>query len=199
MGIKDKKGKFAKKIPVFICISFVVLVIVLLKVRSPKRITILYSTDISMDGDFDDYFDLVAIQSLDDTDLKIIVDGKDKLQKQSGIKAINNLSVVLNNTNRYSEVIFGRDNNLESIYDADVDNDLIKILERTKDKIDIVTVGSLRDIAALYNSSPQLFESKVKRIWVFAGDAEGTMIEYNVALDESAFLRIMNSGKCDIY
>lgn len=51
----------------------------------------------------------------------------------------------------------------------------------------------------MYNSSPQLFESKVKRIWVFAGDAEGTMTEYNVALDEVAFLRIMNSGKFDIY
>ncbi|MFG6333689.1 MAG: hypothetical protein K1W28_18080 [Lachnospiraceae bacterium] len=72
--------------------------------------------------------------------------------------------------------------------------ELVNALEQAGGGIDVVTVGSLRDIAALYNHSPALFEKKVENIYVFAGDAEGTYAEYNVELDETAFLRIMNSG-----
>lgn len=93
----------------------------------------------------------------------------------------------------------GRDHNLADRYDAGVSGELVRILENAEGKTDIVTVGSLRDIAALYNASPGLFEKKIDRIWIFAGDAEGTMTEWNVALDETAFLRIMNAGNLNIY
>lgn len=96
-------------------------------------------------------------------------------------------------------VITGRDHNLESPDDSDAVGKLVRILENTKGTMDIVTVGSLRDVAALYNCCPDLFEEKVEKLWIFAGDAQGTMLETNVFLDETAFLRVMNSGKADIY
>lgn len=161
---------------------------------------VLYSTDLSIDGDFDDYFDLVVMKSLDGIDLKIIVDGTDSAQKQSGADAIRNLEKIEGGGySGLADVVIGRDNNLKFLYDADVDDRLVKLLEGAKGKIDVVTVGSLRDVAALYNHCPDLFENKVEKVWVFAGDAEGTMTEYNVSLDETAFLRIMNSGKRAIH
>lgn len=45
---------------------------------------------------------------------------------------------------------------------------------------------------------PDIFEKKVGRIFVFAGDYEGTYSEYNVFLDGDAYSYIMNSGM-DIY
>lgn len=62
-------------------------------------------------------------------------------------------------------MVIGRDNNLKFLYDADVDDKLVKLLEGAKGKIDVVTVGSLRDVAALYNHCPDLFENKVEKVW----------------------------------
>lgn len=171
----------------------------LMKASEQERKTVLYSTDLAIDGDFDDYFDLVVMKSLKGIDLKIIVDGNDSAQKQSGVNAIRNLDKIVGRGYRKSEVIMGRDRNLESVDDANVSEDLKRILERAKKEIDIVTVGSLRDVAALYNYCPTLFEEKVGKIWVFAGDAEGTITEYNVTLDERAFLRVMNTEKLEVY
>lgn len=171
----------------------------IIKVQEQKRKTVLYSTDLAIDGDFDDYFDLVVMKSLAGIDLTIIVDGNDSGQKQSGVDAILNLDKIAGEEYRQSKIIIGRSLNLENMYDPHVSDDLVNILKNAKGKVDIVTVGSLRDIAALYNYSPSLFERKTDRIWIFAGDAEGTMTEWNVALDETAFLRIMNSGELNIY
>lgn len=88
-------GKNTKKIVILICLLIVILSFILLKYIDTRKTTILYSTDISIDGDFDDYFDLVAIQALDNIDLKIIVDGNNKIQKQSGKNAIDNLNKIL--------------------------------------------------------------------------------------------------------
>lgn len=50
--------------------------------------TIIYSTDISVNGDFDDYYDLIAINTLHNIKLNIIIDGVDKKEKLSGAKGI---------------------------------------------------------------------------------------------------------------
>jgi hypothetical protein len=56
-------------------------------------------------------------------------------------------------------------------------------------------VGSLRDIAAGYNRSPDFFNAKVNRLFIFIGEASKKgHIEYNVGLDKNAYIRIMNSG-----
>lgn len=161
--------------------------------RLPKQI--LYSTDLSVDGDFDDYFDLAALHALNNS-LKptIIVDGNNSGSKQTGVAAIHRLAEAVGWAGVTDTVIVGRDDNLSAPDDSRCSMELVNALEQAGGGIDVVTVGSLRDIAALYNHSPALFEKKVENIYVFAGDAEGTYAEYNVELDETAFLRIMNSG-----
>lgn len=71
----------------------------------------------------------------------------------------------------------------------------MKILRTSKEPVTIISVGSLRDIAAGYNRSPDLFKSKVDRLFIFIGEASKKgHIEYNVGLDKKAYIRIMNSG-----
>lgn len=65
-----------------------------MKYAGQERKTVLFSTDIAIDGDFDDYFDLVVMKSMEGVDLKIIVDGNDSAQKQSGQDAVRNLEKI---------------------------------------------------------------------------------------------------------
>lgn len=156
---------------------------------------ILYSTDLSIDGDFDDYFDLVALYTISNhLNPMIIVDGNSSDSKQTGIAAIDHLAETLGWSGITESVFAGRNENLLSLDDSRCITELIDFLEQADTGINVISVGSLRDIAALYNYSPALFENKVENIYVFAGDADGTYKEYNVELDETAFLRIMNSG-----
>ena len=79
-----------KKIVLFILLlSYICFIFI--NYLSTQSTTILYSTDIALDGDFDDYFDLVVIKSLDNINLNIIIDGNNIEQKQSGYNAIKNL------------------------------------------------------------------------------------------------------------
>ena len=72
---------------------------------------------------------------------------------------------------------------------------ILKILKTSKEPVTIISVGSLRNIAAGYNRSPGLFKAKVDRLYIFIGEASKKgHIEYNVGLDKNAYIRIMNSG-----
>lgn len=83
-------------------------------------------------------------------------------------------------------------------YQAGV-NMILNTLANATEKIDIVSVGSLRDLAAAYNRNPQLMHEKVGRVFVFAGEASNhNFMEYNVELDVHAFVAFMQSG-LDIY
>lgn len=83
---------------------------------------------------------------------------------------------------------------------------ILQILQESKQPVDIVSFGSARTIAAAYNREPNLFRKKLGRIHVSAGaamesSASGTLKvahdipggEWNVALDELAFTRLMQS------
>lgn len=58
----------------------------------------------------------------------------------------------------------------------------------------VITVGSLRDLAAAFNREPDLFRKKVSRLMIFIGEASAPTLEWNVGLDPHAFICIMNSG-----
>ncbi|MFA9466012.1 MAG: hypothetical protein ACERKN_17165 [Velocimicrobium sp.] len=162
--------------------------------------TIIFSTDLLQNGDFDDYFDLIAMKSLKNINLKVILDGNEQSGKNSGGKSINNLDYI---TKEKTSYIIGLDKELISKNDTgknstkknrDNNDKILDIIRKAKGKVTIVTVGSLRDVAASYNKNSKLFQAKVDKIYVFAGDYEGTYLENNVALDEYAYLDIMNSG-----
>jgi hypothetical protein len=72
---------------------------------------------------------------------------------------------------------------------------ILAILKNSKEPVSIISVGSLRDVAASYNRSPSLFKSKVNKLFVVIGEASKKgHIDYNVGLDKNAYIQIMNSG-----
>ncbi len=157
--------------------------------------TVIYSTDISMHGDLDDFFDLSVISSIQDIDLKVIIDGFDLQEQKSGLTSVRRFDKILERTNEY---MLGSLQKFSGQANGFCHSTILQWLESSGGGCDIITVGSLRDIAKAYCSDRELFLKKVNKIYVFAGDAQGTYVENNVALDEEAFLTIMNSG-LDIY
>lgn len=73
---------------------------------------------------------------------------------------------------------------------------ILSCLHRAPDHSVIFTlVGSLRDLAAAYNREPALFQAKVARLMVNAGDSCGEVgpRDWNTALDLAAWRRIISS------
>lgn len=74
-------------------------------------------------------------------------------------------------------------------------NLILDTLRNSNEKIDIISIGSLRDLAAAFNREPSLMRDKVDRVFVFAGEASNyNFTEYNVGLDVNAFVSFMQSG-----
>ncbi len=72
-------------------------------------IHVLYSTDLSVDGDFDDYFDLAALYALSGSlEPTIIVDGNNSGLKQTGVAAIRRLAETVGWAGVTDTVIVGR-------------------------------------------------------------------------------------------
>ncbi|OAB33860.1 hypothetical protein [Paenibacillus glacialis] len=161
---------------------------------------IIYSTDLFNDGDFDDYFDLIALKSLEGIDSTIILDGNEQITTRGGASAIENLDIITGETTKYTlglneNSYFYKDRGWKShsFLQRNIQN-IISEIQQAPEKTTIVTVGSLRDISAAYNREPNLFREKVSKIYIFAGDYKGTYKEHNVELDELAYLNVMNSG-----
>jgi inosine-uridine nucleoside N-ribohydrolase len=68
------------------------------------------------------------------------------------------------------------------------------LLQESQDRVLIIAVGSMRDLAAAINRNPALFAAKVSKLVIFIGDAQGALKEYNVDLDPKAYACVMNSG-----
>lgn len=72
---------------------------------------------------------------------------------------------------------------------------ILTTLRTSKEPVTIISVGSLRDVAASYNRSPSLFKNRVNKLLIFIGEASlKGHVEYNVGLDNNAYIQIMNSG-----
>ena len=83
---------------------------------------------------------------------------------------------------------------------------ILRVLQESRQSVDIVSFGSARTIAAAYNREPGLLRRKLGRIHVSAGTATRNFEfgksqaangipggEWNVALDPLAFIRLMQS------
>jgi hypothetical protein len=70
---------------------------------------------------------------------------------------------------------------------------ILKVLAESPEPVTILSFGSARPIAVAYNRNPQLFESKVKRILLSAGSSSPGYLEWNVALDPNAAVRLLRS------
>ncbi len=170
--------------------------------QKQDKTAIIYSTDLfHPPGDMDDQVDLAVLYGLPDTDIKLIIldHGKSQLARPGKIPVAQMNAL----TGKSIRAEIGLADNLSNQQDKGLEqavpfqaavNSLLEVLEETPKKVVIITVGSLRDIAAAYNRSPQLFHKKVEKLFIFAGEASRKdFTETNVKMDRHAFAAIMNS------
>ena len=168
-----------------------------------NRVSVIYCTDLFHPPyDPDDHFDIACLYAIQEIEIKaIILDQGQKQKKKPGSIPISQLNRIAGRNVPYAS---GLSDNLQSPQDKGLwqakeyqhgTELILTVLKTSKEPVSIITVGSLRDIAASYNRSPKLFETKVNRLFIFIGEASAKgYIEYNVGLDKNAYIRIMNSG-----
>jgi hypothetical protein len=174
-------------------------------IKEEKSIPVIYSTDLYHPAmDPDDNFDLACLFSIREFDIRaIIIDNAARIPVIPGTIPIEQIEHISGRTVPYA---VGLKDNLKSIDDdgaAQKDSGkgvqlILSTLDKSQKPVTVITVGSLRDVAAAINSNPGLCKEKIDRIFVFAGDAAvrdpKVFREYNVDLDTLAFARVMNSG-----
>ncbi len=167
--------------------------------KKEEKTPVIYITDLyHPHHDLDDHFDLVAMYAIKEFDIKSIIIDCAEPYEPPGIKPIEQMNYI---TGKKIPVYLGLRGKLKTPGDKALwqkehqegCNQIIKILKESSQKVTIISVGSLKDLAAAYNREPDLFEKKVEKIVLFIGEANRKdFIEYNVRLDKNAFIRIMN-------
>ncbi|MCB1129392.1 MAG: hypothetical protein KDM81_23020, partial [Verrucomicrobiae bacterium] len=72
---------------------------------------------------------------------------------------------------------------------------ILDTLRGATGRVDIIAVGSVRDLMAAFNREPGLFREQAGRVLVFIGEASDPAFrEYNVTLDPHAYVGLMRSG-----
>ena len=70
---------------------------------------------------------------------------------------------------------------------------IIKVLRESKEKVEILSFGSAKVLAAAYNREPKLFKQKVRLIHLSAGASSPEFMEWNVMLDPNAIVGLLRS------
>jgi len=184
-------------------IAFFMVVFILISCSSDinrREIPIIYVSDLYHPfEDPDDHFDLAALFGLNQFEIKaVIIDNAKSYKKTPGRIPVEQMNYI---TDRNVPVYVGLKDQLESMYDTGENQPvnqegcqaILKYLETSVKKVTIVSVGSLRDIAAAYNRNSVLFKEKVDKLIIFIGEANNKEnIEYNVSLDKNAYISVMN-------
>jgi hypothetical protein len=166
-----------------------------------SAVPLIYCTDLfHPHEDPDDHVDLACIYALPEFDLKaIILDQGARQKEQPGHIPIAQMNAL---TGRNIRAVCGLYEPLASPEDtghtqpAEAQRGverILAILEESAEPVTIITVGSLRDVAAAFNRDPALFRKKLKRLYAFIGNSSGGFREYNVNLDVNAYRCIMNA------
>ncbi len=168
-----------------------------------EAVPVIYCTDLfHPHEDPDDHFDLACMYVIPQLDVQaIILDQGRRQQKSHGSVAVRQMNTI---TGRDIPWEIGLGDPLarpddtgasqSKEYQGGVER-ILKILAESDRPVSIVTIGSVRDVAAAFNRSPELFHKKLGRLMIFIGEASDPgLIEYNVGLDVQAFRRIMESG-----
>lgn len=170
---------------------------------SVEKVPVIYCTDLfHPHDDPDDHFDIACLYAIEEVEIKaIVLDQGQKQKKKPGSIPISQLNHI---TGRNVPHALGLSDKLQSAgdkglwqakeYQEGVEL-ILSTLKNSKEPVTIIAIGSLRDVAAGYNRSPNLFKAKVNRLFIFIGEASKKgHVEYNVGLDKNAYIRIMNSG-----
>ena len=171
--------------------------------KPSPRVPVIYGTDLfHPHDDPDDHFDLATLFMMPKLDLKVVVldQGGKQLQRPGSIP----VSQMNRITGQKVPTAIGLANRLKSPQDNALDQPaefqggvaaILKVLRDSSVPVMIATVGSVRDVVAAFNREPELFRAKVGKLVVFIGDASHpTFKEYNVKLDQQAYIGLMQSG-----
>jgi len=168
----------------------------------PGKVGVIYCTDLfHPHDDPDDHFDLAALYAIEAIDIKgIVLDQGRKQDERPGSIPVEQMNRLTGRTVPWAK---GLSRRLKSPDDPGTDQPdayqkgvklILESLARSEEPVTIITVGSLRDVAAAFNRKPELFRKRVAKLLVFIGAADPEVREYNVDLDRNAYVRIMNSG-----
>jgi len=168
-----------------------------------EAVPVIYCSDLfHPHDDPDDHFDLACLYAIRQLDVKVIIlDQGRKQQQRPGSVAVRQMNTI---TGRQIPWEIGLADPLArpddtgagqpKEYQGAVER-ILKILAESDRPVSIITIGSVRDVAAAFNRAPDLFQKKLGRLMIFIGEASDPgFIEYNVGLDVQAFRRIMESG-----
>lgn len=171
-------------------------------VEKVQRVPIIYCTDLfHPHDDPDDHFDLATLFALPELEVKaILLDQGEKQEQKPGRIS---LEQIFHLTGRRVPYAIGLSQKLKSLSDMGKDQPskfqgavelLLETLNDANEPVVIVTTGSVRDVCAAFNRNPDLFLTKVKRLYLNIGNAEVGGSEYNVDLDPNAYVGLLRSG-----
>ncbi|MCA9261956.1 MAG: nucleoside hydrolase [Planctomycetales bacterium] len=164
-------------------------------------VPVVYGTDLFHPyDDPDDHYDLATLFALPDVEIRaILLDLGDRQKERPGTIPLRQMFKITGRTVPYAT---GLSAPLESEDDAALTRPrselaavdlLLDVLRRSPTPVNIVTAGSLRDVAIAFNREPQLLRDKVAKLYINIGSAIDRQ-EWNVGLDVHAYLAILRSG-----
>lgn len=212
--INYTQGKITNEIPemkyisVPKCLSIILILIltisstVIIQAQSVERIPLIYCTDLfHPHQDPDDHIDLGNLFSMAEFDIKaILLDQGNYQEKTPGSIPVRQMLTL---TGKNVPFAIGLASPLKSETDTGEDQDrryqgavnlFLKTLEETPKPVQVIVVGSLRDVIAAFNRNPDLIKSKVAMFHINAGRAALAGDEWNVHLDPLAYKRMLESG-----
>ncbi len=168
-----------------------------------SRIPVLYSSDLfHPHDDPDDHFDIATLYAIPEFDVRGIVLDQGALQvSRPGRIPVAQLNAL---TGRTVPAAVGLSSKLASPTDQALDQPeanqggvrlILETLRTASRRVDIIAVGSMRDLVAAFNREPTLFRERAGRVLVFIGEAtDPAFREHNVNLDPNAYVGLMRSG-----
>ncbi len=166
-----------------------------------RPVSIIYGTDLlHPHDDPDDHWDLATLYALPNVEVKaILLDLGERQKERSGRLPVEQMFRLTGRKAPYSSGLAARlasptdDGRSQPVETQGSVELLLKALREAREPVTIVTTGSLRDVCAAYNREGDLLRAKVARLYINMGSAEKSP-EWNVTLDQAAFLGIMGSG-----
>lgn len=167
------------------------------------KVPVIYCTDLfHPHDDPDDHFDIATLFAIPEFELRgVVLDQGSKQLERPGKIPVSQLNIL---SGRHVPTAIGLGSKLRSPSDTALEQEsqyqggvdlILDQLRRATGRVDMITVGSVRDLVAAFNRQPTLFREKAGRIMVFIGEAaKRDYREYNVELDPSAFVGLMRSG-----
>ncbi len=162
---------------------------------------IIYSSDLfHPHDDPDDHFDLAMLFALEEFDIRgVVLDLGERQVQKPGDTPLRQMMAI---TGRDVPSAIGLATPLETPDDDGAGQPeqfqggvtlMLDSVRGAEEPVTIFTTGSVRDVAAAYNRAPELFRTKVKRLYINVGNGSGRQREYNARLDRQAYLRIITS------